>query len=140
MTTEVWWDWLPADKLAACGGGKGVMIMLNLLLEAGDPAAATEMGMGALLIQMLPLLLIVVVMYFMLIRPQRKREKQVQEMRSKIEVGDEIVTAGGIVGRVVSIRDDSIVLETGSDRSKIRIMRWAIQGNNTAHDSQPEVK
>ena len=70
-----------------------------------------------------------------MIRPQKKREKEVEKMRSSIEVGDEIVTSGGIIGRVVSIREDTIVIETGSDRSKIRIARWAIQQNNTIHDS-----
>lgn len=115
--------------------------MFNFMLDAtaaADPAA--QGGMMATIVSFAPLILIFVVMYFLMIRPQRKREKQTQEMRSKIEVGDEIVTAGGIVGRVVSIREDSVVLETGSDRSKIRIMRWAIQANNTAHDTTPEVK
>lgn len=110
--------------------------MYQLLLDAN----AANAGMMGTLGTFLPLILIVVLMYFMMIRPQKKREKAIQEMRSKIEVGDEIVTAGGIIGRVVSIREDSIVLETGSDRSKIRIMRWAIQSNNTAHDETPEVK
>jgi preprotein translocase subunit YajC len=73
----------------------------------------------------------------MLIRPQRKREKATQDMRSKIEVGDEIVTVGGIIGRVVSIKDDTIVIESASERSKVRIARWAIQSNNTVHDDTP---
>lgn len=105
-----------------------------------DTAAAADaggMGIGALLAQFLPLVLIVVVFYFMLIRPQRKRDKATQEMRSKVEVGDEIVTVGGVIGRVVSLKDDTIVIETGSDRSKVRIARWAIQTNNTVHDDTP---
>ena len=87
-----------------------------------------------LLAQMLPLVLIVVIMYFMLIRPQRKREKKVQEMRNNLQVGDEVITNGGIIGRVVSLREDTLVIETGSDRSKIRIKRWAVQSNETIHD------
>ncbi len=71
------------------------------------------------------------VMYFVLIAPQRKRDKVLASMRSQVEVGDEVITQGGIIGRVVSIRDDTIVIETGSDRSKIRIARWAIQENTT---------
>ena len=67
-----------------------------------------------------------------LIRPQKKKEKEIQLMRSKLEVGDEIVTIGGIIGRVVNIKDETIVIETGSDRSKIRITRWAVQQNNSA--------
>ena len=83
-----------------------------------------------------PLVLVFVFFYFFLIRPQRKRDKETQQMRSNIEVGDEIVTIGGIIGTVVSLRDDTIVLETGSDRSKIRIARWAVQQNNTAKNVQ----
>ena len=68
-----------------------------------------------------------VIMYFMIIRPQKKREKQQQELRSSIEVGDEVTTIGGIVGRVVSIKEDTFVLETAGDRSRMRFRRWAIQ-------------
>lgn len=65
-------------------------------------------------------------MYFLLFRPQQKRRKQEEEMRKSISIGDEIITIGGIVGRVVSIKEDSdsLVLETGSE--KIRIKKWAI--------------
>ena len=69
----------------------------------------------------LPLVLMVVVFYFLLIRPQKKKEKETQRMRNSIQVGDEIVTAGGIVGLVVSIKEDTVVIETGNDRSKVRI-------------------
>ena len=69
-------------------------------------------------------------MYFFLFRPQQKKRKQDEEMRKSIEIGDEITTIGGIVGRVVSIKEDSdsLVLETGSE--KIRIKKWAIATNN----------
>ena len=65
-------------------------------------------------------------MYLFLFRPQQKKRKQEEEMRKSIEIGDEITTIGGIVGKVISIKDDSdsLVLESGSD--KIRIKRWAI--------------
>ena len=107
--------------------------MLNFLL-----AAPQEVGIGQIIQPLLTFVPIILVFYFMLIRPQRKREKATQDMRSKIEVGDEIVTVGGIVGRVVNIKDDTLVLETASERSKVRIMRWAIQSNNTIHDTTPE--
>ena len=68
-----------------------------------------------------------VLMYFLLIRPQRKREKAQKEMRANIEVGDGITTIGGIVGRVVSIKDDTLLIETGSDRTKMRFKNWAVQ-------------
>lgn len=107
-----------------------------LLLEA---AAVPGGAMGSL-VSFLPLVLIFVIFYFMLIRPQKKRDKQTQAMRSNLEVGDEIVTIGGIIGTIVSLRDDNILIETGSDRNKIRIARWAVQQNNTPHEKAPEVK
>ena len=79
-------------------------------------------------------------MYLFLFRPQQKKRKQEEEMRKSIEIGDEITTIGGIVGRVVSIKEDSdsLVLETGSD--KIRIKKWAIATTNTVSRSNTETK
>lgn len=96
----------------------------------------TNPGTMEMLISFLPMILIFVVMWFILIRPQKKREKEAQMMRNNIQVGDEVTTVGGIVGRVVSLREDTVVIETGSDRDKIRIKRWAIQSNETLHDTQ----
>ena len=93
---------------------------------------ATGAGQG--LLGLWPMLLIIVVMWFFMIRPQKKREKEAAAMRHALEVGDEIITIGGIVGTVVSLRDDTIVIETGSDRSKIRILRSSVQANNTASE------
>ena len=78
------------------------------------------------------LVLLFAVMYFLIIRPQKKRDKKTAEMRNAIQVGDEVVTVGGIVGRVVVLKEDNIVIETGNDRSKIRIKRWAVQSNESA--------
>ena len=108
--------------------------MTTALLET--TAAATESSWILMLVQLLPILLIIVVMYFILIRPQKKREKEVQKMRNSLQVGDEGTTSGGIIGRVVSLREDTVVIETGSDRSKIRVKRWAIQSNETLHDDE----
>ena len=88
----------------------------------------------AIAVQILPFVLLIVVFYFVLIRPQRKRDKETQRMRNNLQVGDEIVRVGGVVGLVVSIKEDTVVVETGGDRSKIRIKRWAIQENLTVHD------
>lgn len=93
-----------------------------------------------MLVQFGPLVLIFVVLYFVMIRPQRKKDKEAKAMRNAIQVGDEITTMGGIVGIVVSLKEDTIVIETGSDRSKVRIKRWAIQTNDTVHEvSESEV-
>ncbi len=91
-------------------------------------------GALSLVVSMLPLVLVIVIMYFMLIRPQKKKEKETAKMRNNLQVGDEIVTAGGIVGRVVSLREDTLLIETGSNNTKIRIKRWAIQSCETIHD------
>ncbi|MGI5857671.1 MAG: preprotein translocase subunit YajC [Candidatus Merdivicinus sp.] len=109
--------------------------MLTALLSTTS-AAAGEGSWLLILVQLLPILLVVVAMYFILIRPQKKREKETQKMRNNVQVGDEITTSGGIIGRVVSLREDTVVIETGSDRSKIRIKRWAIQSNETLHDEE----
>ena len=81
---------------------------------------------GAIIAQFLPFVVLIVVFYFFLIRPQRKRDKQERDMRNSIEIGDEISTIGGFIGRVVSIKDDVLVIESSSDRTKI--YRWAIRG------------
>lgn len=85
---------------------------------------------GALVSSILPFALVLVLMYVMIIRPQKKKEKKTEEMRSSIEIGDTVTTIGGIVGLVVAIKEDTIVLETGTDRSKIRFKRWAISEVN----------
>ena len=67
------------------------------------------------------------VMYFFMIRPQKKQEKQINEMRENLQVGDEITTIGGIIGRIVSIKDETVLIETGRDKVKIRFLRSAIR-------------
>lgn len=86
------------------------------------------------LVGLLPLVLVFVVMYFMLIRPQKKKEKEAQKMRNNLQIGDEVTTIGGIVGIVISLKEDTVVIETAGERNKIRIKRWAIQSNDTIHD------
>ncbi len=102
-----------------------------LLLDAA--ADGTNGGMG----QFGSIFLMVAlfgVMYFVMIRPQKKKQKEEQAMRDAIQSGDEITTIGGICGRVVTVKEDSLVIETGVDRNKMKITRWAIQTNNTAED------
>ena len=67
---------------------------------------------ASMLLSLIPLVLIFVVMYFLLIRPQRKKDKEQQQMRNNLEVGDEVVTIGGIIGIVVSLKEDNVVIET----------------------------
>ena len=77
------------------------------------------------------MVVLIVIMYFMMIRQQKKRQKEEQEMRSSLEIGDEIITIGGIVGKVVTIREQDLVIETGADRTKMKIQRWAVNTNVT---------
>lgn len=93
-----------------------------------------QQDLAAMLLSFAPLILIFVVMYFILIRPQRKKDKENQKMRNSVQVGDEIITIGGIIGIVVSLKEDNVVIETAGERNKIRIKRWAIQSNETVHD------
>lgn len=79
-----------------------------------------------------------VLMYFLMIRPQNKRRKEEEEMRSNVEIGDDIVTIGGIIGKVVSTKDDALIIETGADRNKMKISRWAVQTNLTRQAAQQE--
>ena len=72
------------------------------------------------------LALMLVLLYFMIYRPQKKQEKKDAAMRAALEIGDQVTTIGGIVGRVVAIKDDTFVLETGADRMKIRFIKNAI--------------
>lgn len=103
----------------------------------------TASGNGDVLTSILsyaPLVLVIIAFYFLLIRPQQKKDKEDKAMRENLDIGDEIVTAGGIIGRIVSIKDDTIVIETGSDRSKIRITKWAVSQNLTAAEAKNKDK
>lgn len=85
--------------------------------------------MLSLLITLVPMLLI---FYFMLIRPENKRKKEQEAMRSALKVGDEITTIGGVMGTVVSVKDEKFVLETGADQVRIEFAKWALSSNETA--------
>lgn len=95
---------------------------------------------GGSIMTMLPMLLIYAVLiaglYFFLFRPQNKRKKKEAEMRKNAQVGDEITTIGGICGRIVAVKDesDSIIIETGSDKAKLRVKRWAVGSVDTVHE------
>jgi len=73
-----------------------------------------------------PLILLILIMYFLLIRPQKKREKEVNSMRAEIKTGDQIITIGGIYGTVVKAKDEQLVIQVGADKTKLEIARWAV--------------
>ena len=105
----------------------------QLLLMSGEAAAESGFVMDSIL-SFAPIVVVLIVFYFLLIRPQQKKDKEDRAMRENLEIGDEIVTVGGIVGLVASIKDDTVVIETGSDRSKIRILKSAVSQNISAKD------
>ncbi len=80
---------------------------------------------------------VAVVFYFIAIRPQKKQEKEIADMRNNIQVGDEITTIGGIIGKVVSVKEETIMVETGHDRTKIRFLKSAVRSVDVrAEDTQ----
>jgi len=83
---------------------------------------------GALIGQFLPFAAIIGVFYFMIIMPQKKRDKQLKEMLAALKVGDNVVTIGGILGTICTIKDDTVSLEVGADKTKIKFERSAIKG------------
>lgn len=100
-----------------------ILLFASTAAEGGSP---TSQYTGIIM-----MVVLVALMYFMMIRPQKKRQKEEQEMRSSLEIGDEIITIGGIVGKVVTIREQDLVIETGADKTKMRIQRWAVNTNVT---------
>ena len=120
------------------------MNILNYLAAAAETTGttgATETpeltGFAAFFAQygfLIVMIGMLVLMYFITIRPQQKRQKEEQKMRNNLRVGDELTTIGGIKGRVVSIKDETVTIETGADRSKIQFEKWAIQTVHTKHE------
>ncbi len=78
------------------------------------------------LVNLLPIILLFVLMYFLMIRPQKKKDKQIKDMRNSLTVGDEIVTIGGLCGKIVKTKDETIVVQVGADKVKFEMMRWAV--------------
>lgn len=99
--------------------------MLNFLTDTAAPTA----GLGSTVVMLVVML---AVFYFMLIRPENKRKKEAEQMRSAVKVGDKITTIGGIIGVVVHVKEDKIVLETGADQVRVEFAKWAISSNETA--------
>lgn len=111
---------------------------------AGTTATAQDTT-GSIIYMLCSFGVLILVFYFFMIRPQKKKEKEAKEMKEALQIGDEVVTIGGITGIVVRINknaqnseEDSIVIETGGDRNKVRVMMWAISKNLTMHDAVEE--
>ncbi len=98
---------------------------MNFILM--DAAAAPAAGAGGMAGTLIMVVVMFAFLYFFMIRPQKKQEKEKQAMMNALEVGDEITTIGGIIGEIVSIKEETVTIETGKERNKIRILRSAIK-------------
>lgn len=78
------------------------------------------------IVSLLPLIVLFIAMYFLMIRPQKKKDKQIQDMRNSLQVGDEIVTIGGIYGKIVKTKDETIIIAVGADKVKFEMARWSV--------------
>jgi len=103
------------------------MFNFGFLLSGGSTGSESSGGGLGSWMPIIMIVLLFVVMYFFMIRPQKKREKQDNEMRNALQVGDEVTTIGGIIGKVVSIKGETFVLETTKDKTKIRFLKGAIR-------------
>ena len=103
--------------------------MFNILMET------TPTGSTSIWPSLIMLALMVVAMYFILIRPQKKKQKE-----DATKIGDEILTIGGIYGKIVAVKEESYIIETGPDRAKIKVAKWAMQQNFTKHAEDAEAK
>ena len=101
-------------------------------------ATETASSLSQVLGMVLPLVLLFAVFYFLIIRPQKKRDKETRDMLSALKKGDKITTIGGIVGTVVDVKEDKFVIETGADQVRIELAKWALSTNETADAAAKE--
>ena len=112
------------------------MNLLTLMAQASTAADAEQAGgILSILTMIVPLALMVLIFWLFIIRPEKKRNKEMQNMLESLQVADEVVTNGGIIGRVLSVQKDTVLIETGSDRTKIRVVKSAIARCNTEHEN-----
>ena len=105
--------------------------MFHFLTATADPGLATA-GLGGTVFMLIGMFAL---MYFVMIRPENKRKKEAEKMRSSVRTGDKITTIGGIIGTVVNVKDEKIVIETSADQVRIEFAKWAISTNETAAEA-----
>ena len=116
------------------------IIMMASAGQTTANGAASPGGALGMLTMILPIALMVLIFWLLIIRPEKKRNKEMQNMLNSLQVADEVVTNGGIVGLVVSVQKDTVLIETGSDRTKIRVLKSAIAKCNTEHEAPAEAQ
>lgn len=103
-------------------------------------ASANAMGPGGSSSWLIILIVMLVVMWLLMIRPEKKKQKKIEEMRKALSVGDEIVTIGGIMGKIVHVTDEDITIETGEDRVRVQFKKWAVSNNVKAEAAEAKEK
>ncbi len=106
----------------------------NVFMMAAQAQQQTMSGADAMVSMLITFVPVILIFYLFIIRPQKKRDKEDKAMRETLAIGDEIVTIGGIIGIVVRQNEDTIVIETGGDRSKLRVQKTAVRENITAKE------
>lgn len=102
-------------------------LFATIAFAEGEATQAQAGGAGALISSFFPLILMIAIFYFLLWRPQQKKEKKFREMLAALQTGDKIITSSGIEGKVISVKDEDVVIETGADRLKLTFKKWAIK-------------
>ena len=106
--------------------------MFDIAYAATASGTASGAGMGSTIMM---IVLMIAIFYFLMIRPENKRKKEAEQMRSSVKTGDKITTIGGIVGTVVNVKENNLVIETGADQVRIEIAKWAMSSNETAAEA-----
>ena len=97
---------------------------------------ATEAATGGMMSSIIMMVAMLGIFYFLLIRPENKRKKEAEQMRSEVRKGDKITTIGGIVGTVVDVKENNIVIETSADQVRMELAKWALSSNETAAEAK----
>lgn len=111
-------------------------MFLQFLTTTGGAGTGTGtppgLGGADIFTLIVPMILIIGVFYFVMIRPENKRKKEAEQLRSNVKNGDQITTIGGITGTVIHVKEDRFVIETGADQVRLELMKWALSTNETA--------
>ena len=113
-----------------------LVFLLAGCVAADSTASADGTATGSSWTMIVMIVAMIAIFYFFLIRPENKKKKQAEEMRSSLSVGDQITTIGGIIGRIVMVKSDSIVFETSEDRVRMEVAKWAISSTGKQTEEQ----
>ncbi len=108
------------------------MALFRTFLMMPTAAEGAEAGGGSMISMLIMLVAVFAVFYFMMIRPENKKKKEQEELRNALKKGDKITTIGGIMGTIVSVKDDDIVIETSEDQVRMELKKWSVMTNETA--------